>query len=265
MDTHLWIRQRTGIQGPFALEKVRRWIAEGRVRRSMEFSSDGDATWLSGSECPELFEPVAEHSAPKPPPTPRRRTRAHPARPTSRPRRSSAPTQPKTGWAKWRWVVLGLVLLWIVGTMTSKSRERARNGRSSSTPAASMRTATYRGQPAAIYERNFTYHGAPAGMGGDLLPAVAVEPRIVAPWNTLAALVRKVKSSPEVRQQQVHYICFQWHAELQPDEFGNDRGHRPAFWVILDVATIRRIGNPGAVAKHDWLGHYVESGRGRWR
>ncbi len=257
MQPHLWIRQGTEVQGPFSVDRVRRWIAEGRVRRDMQFSADGGATWLSGDDCPELFAP-APPPLPKPPPAvrgsgpPRRGPRRTRARPPARER-------PR----KWVWVVLVLGVLWIAGTATKGGRSEDGSASSSSKP--SMPVSSFRGRRVAIYEHNFTYLRGPAGMDGDLLPAVAVEPRIVGDWNTLAALVRKVRRTPEVRQRHVHFVCFQWHARLERDRFGNKRGYGPAFWVILDVATIRRIGNPGAVAKHDWLGHYVASGSGQWR
>jgi hypothetical protein len=62
-DTRYWIRSGTAVQGPFEAERVRAWIASGRVRPEMEFSTDG-ATFVPSSRTRGLFpEPEPEPAA----------------------------------------------------------------------------------------------------------------------------------------------------------------------------------------------------------
>ena len=269
VEAQYWIRQGTGVQGPFPVTRVRGWIAEGRVRRDMTFSSDGGATWTVGHDCPALFNPVDPVSpvtdpvAPSPPPPTRghvsrgRRSRGAPRRHA----RSHGTTSRANG-AKWVWIALGVLVLAGIGAATRKDEDRGGSRSEGSTTG--LRRATFRGQALAVFEHDFTFQRSPAGMNNDLLPAVAVNPSIVGYSNTLAALVRRVKARSEVLDRQVAHICLQWNSKLTADEYGADRGHRPSFWVILSVETIRRIQNPGTVADYDWLKHYVASGRGRW-
>ncbi len=49
-----YIRHRRDVQGPFEEDSIKEWIAEGRVRKEMEFSEDGE-TWTAGRRH-ELFE-----------------------------------------------------------------------------------------------------------------------------------------------------------------------------------------------------------------
>ncbi len=50
----LYIRQGNNVQGPFPVERVRKWVAEGRIRPDMEFSADG-SVWRTGGKWPLLF------------------------------------------------------------------------------------------------------------------------------------------------------------------------------------------------------------------
>ncbi len=75
-----YIRQRDGtIQGPYDEARVRRYIAEGRARPDMWYSSDGEF-WTAGTSLPHLF-PLSPAPASQEPPAPVRPTRS-PARRT---------------------------------------------------------------------------------------------------------------------------------------------------------------------------------------
>jgi hypothetical protein len=59
-----YIRQlKKHVSGPHALELVRQWVREGKVREDMEFSEDG-VTWMLGIEMFELFPVRAPRSKP---------------------------------------------------------------------------------------------------------------------------------------------------------------------------------------------------------
>ncbi len=59
MSASYYIRKPGGrAQGPFAIEKIRGYIADGRVTQAMEYSTDGD-WWLPGDRVPNLFPQAA--------------------------------------------------------------------------------------------------------------------------------------------------------------------------------------------------------------
>lgn len=58
VERQFFIRQGGTVQGPFAVERVRAWIAAGRVRPDMDLSEDG-TTFRPGSEFAGLFEAPA--------------------------------------------------------------------------------------------------------------------------------------------------------------------------------------------------------------
>ena len=63
-----YIRQhRKHVSGPFAIEAIRQWVKEGKVREEMEFSEDRE-DWMFGIEMLDLF-------GSRKPRTPRRRKR----------------------------------------------------------------------------------------------------------------------------------------------------------------------------------------------
>lgn len=270
MEAHVWIRQGgTSIQGPFPVSRVRGWIKDGRVRQEMEFSTDAGATWLPGEACPDLFgavDPVLSVTRPAAPPRPPpiREQVPQARRPPRTPRRHArspgATSQAKGG--KWVWIGAGVLLLAVIGAVTKKDEDPS--GSRSDVSTAGLRRASFRGQPLGVFEHDFTFWDTPdGGLRNALLPIVAADPGIVGS-STLATLVDRVQRYREVRERQVTYVCFQWNAALSADEFGAERGHSPAFWIILSVDTINRIQNPKAVARHDWLKHSVESGVGQW-
>lgn len=252
-----WIRQGATVQGPFPLSRVLRWISEGRVRPEMGVSTDGGETWRAGGDCPELFTP---HPPPLPDRSVRRAPLASPTRARTRAARTPVP-EPKRG--KWKWILIAVAVLWVVGTITQKQREQESAPTTGAlAPSVEMSHATYRGQRMAVLDHNFTYKQFPSGVAE--YPLLGVDSSAVGYMNNLSALVRKAKRTAFVLERQGAYVCFQWNAKFKADEFGRDRGHGPSFWIILSTDTIRKIEDTFAIDDDEWIGHFVESGRGRW-
>lgn len=92
-ERQFFIRQGEKVQGPFAEERLRGWIAAGRVRPEMELSEDG-ATFRRGAEFAGLFDASAPEAPPDAPPEPvvakRRRSRDE----EEAPRRSLSSSRP---------------------------------------------------------------------------------------------------------------------------------------------------------------------------
>ena len=74
-ERRFFIRQGDKVQGPFEVERVRGWIASGRVRPDMELSEDG-RTFQRGDQFEGLFDPIGDAVAVEArPPTAMRRRR----------------------------------------------------------------------------------------------------------------------------------------------------------------------------------------------
>ena len=62
-EASLWIRQGTNVQGPFAMSRIRRYVAQRRVQPYMLFSQDG-VYWLAPEHVPGLLPPGYQPVAP---------------------------------------------------------------------------------------------------------------------------------------------------------------------------------------------------------
>ncbi|MCC7139504.1 MAG: DUF4339 domain-containing protein [Planctomycetes bacterium] len=62
-EASLWIRQGTNVQGPYAMSRIRRYVAQRRVQPYMLFSQDG-VYWLAPEHVPGLLPPGYQPVAP---------------------------------------------------------------------------------------------------------------------------------------------------------------------------------------------------------
>jgi hypothetical protein len=111
-EQQFFIRQGEKVQGPFSVERIRGWIAAGRMHPEMELSEDG-TSFRRGDQIPGLFDaPVADDAVR----APAREARAGSSGPrTERPRSAPAPTVSVVAIACRVLAVIGLFLALGVG------------------------------------------------------------------------------------------------------------------------------------------------------